>query len=344
MADTVADETRDDAEEPGLVPGDDASTDEEHTDEETTDGAPSAAGGGPRRRGEARLFDFRRPQKFSREHVRALQIVHEAFARQVTTILSTTLRAVSQVQLTSVEEYSYGEYIDRLPNPTILTIVSFDPLPGVSALHLPLPLAMSAVDRILGGTGTGTYVTRPLTDIEEGLVRGQMERWLAAFADSFESLAVVEPKIVGLESNPQFAQIAAPSDMVVVIELTVHIGGVEAPMTLCIPFASLQPVLDRMVGPSMFAGGSVDRGAAARAIQAGLAEVPVDVSVRFGMVALSSKEILNLREGDVLPLQHPIGAPLWVTTAGIPVRRAMAGKRGRRLACVIVGDGTETQA
>jgi len=300
--------------------------------------APSVTG---KTRGEPRPFDFRRPQKFSRDHSRALEIVHETFARQVTTILSTTLRAVSQVSLAGVEESSYGDYVETLPNPTVLNIVSAEPLPGVGALHLPLSLAMGAVDRILGGTGSGTLATRPLTDIEEGLVRGLIERWLRAWADSFESLARVDPKIVNVESNPQFAQIAAPSDMVMVISFDVHIGASEGVMTLCLPFASLQPVLDRIVGPSVFTGKTVDTVAAAVAMGTALGAAPIDVSVSFNTVSLASHEILELREGDVLPLHHPIGAPLTVKASGVPTFKAMAGRRGRRLACVIVNDGVE---
>jgi flagellar motor switch protein FliM len=127
-------------------------------------------------------YDFRRPNKFNREHQRALQIASETFARQFTTVLSTTLRAVSQVQVSSVGQVTYDEYIRDIPNPSYLAVLSLAPLPGSSLLHLPLPVVMTAVDRLLGGTGTGPAPVRSLTDIEDGLAKGLVARVLRELA------------------------------------------------------------------------------------------------------------------------------------------------------------------
>lgn len=284
-----------------------------------------------------RPYDFRRPNKFSREHVRALQIVHEAFARQLATILSTTLRAVSQVSLASVEQLSYDEYVRSTPNPSLLAILALDPLSGAGIFQVPLPVAMSAIDRLLGGSGTGRYPSRPLTDIESGLMRELLERALGELGTAFESLAPLQPKIVQLEANPQFAQIAAPSDMVVVLTFDTRIGGEGGPLTLCIPFASLHPVLERVAGHSLFADRASGDPAAARAVVASALEpVPVDVRVRFAPVTLASRDIVGLQPGDVLPLHHPVNQPLTVAVGGVPLLAATPGRKGKRLACRIV--------
>lgn len=282
-------------------------------------------------------YDFRRPNKFNREHVRALQIANETFARQFTTVLSTTLRAVSQVSLRSVGQLTYDEYVRDIPNPSFLAVLSLSPLSGASIFHLPLPLVMTAIDRLLGGTGTGTLPQRSLTDIEQSVIRNLFERVLRELSYAFESLTQLEPSILHLESNPQFAQVAAATDMVVVVHYDIRIGSRSGEATLCIPFSSLQPVLDEVTGNALLGGwASGDPAGVANALATRLDGAPMPVSVRFDEVTLSSGQIVDLRPGDVLPLHHPVGAPLTVSVNGVPRFSAMSGRRGARLACLIV--------
>ena len=279
-------------------------------------------------------FDFRRPNKFSREHVRALGLVHETFARQIGTVLSATLRSVSHVSVSSVEQLSYDDYINASPNPSLLTIISLEPLSGAGILQLPLPLTMSIVDRLLGGNGTGPYPSRALTDVEEGLITEVLDRCLTELASAFESLVSIAPKIVELESNPQFAQVAAPSDMVVVVVFDTSIGGHRGEISLCIPFVTLEPRLDAITGHNERRFGDV--AGAAAAMEQVMQDVPVDVSVRFSPVTLTSGEVVRLQVGDVLPLRHPSDRPLAVLAGGIPLLPAVAGRKRNRLACRIV--------
>ncbi len=311
---------------------------------DTSDPAADAArtgtpttGGRKRRKSGPQPFDFRRPSKFSRDHARALQIVHETFARQFTTILSTTLRSVSQVSVQSIDHVSYDEYVRSSPELSFLAIVNVDPLPGAGILQLPLDIAMAAIDRLLGGTGEGGQPARALTDIESSLLRELVQRVLRELDYSFESLARTTTSIVQLESNPQFAQVAAASDMVVVATYDVRIGSREAMATLCIPFTALQPVLEQVTGNALFADRKgTDPLESERAMAAQLSGVPVDVAVRFDAVTLTSTEILDLCLGDVLPLRHPVNAPLSVVAAGRTCASAVPGSKGRRLAFMIV--------
>lgn len=302
----------------------------------------SAAGSRRRRRSDPQPFDFRRPTTFSREHARALQIVNETFARQFTTILSTTLRAVSSVSVTSVDHLSYDEYVRSSPDPSFLAVLQLDPLPGAGILQLPLDVAMAAVDRLLGGTGEGSQPARALTDIESALLRELVTRVLRELDYAFESLIKVSTSVLQLESNPQFAQVAAPTDIVVVSTFDVRIGSQGAPATLCLPFAALQPALEQATGPALFGdrkGG--DPREAARAVAERLTGVPVDVAVRFEPVSLTSAEILALRVGDVLPLHHPVNAPLAVCASDRVCAAAVPGSKGRRLAFMIVSPDTD---
>src|SRR5207248_3265835 len=250
-------------------------------------------------------YDFRRPNKFTREHVRALQIASETFARQFTTVLSTTLRTVSQVQATGIHQLTYDEYIRDVPNPTYLAILSLPPLVGASIFHLPLPLVMTAVDRLLGGPGTGAILSRPPTEIERSLMGDLLGRVLRELAYAFESLTALEPVVIHQESNPQFAQIGSPSDMVIVFVFDLRIGGQEGEATLCIPFAALQPVLDEVAGNALLAGRvEADADAVRDALAGRMGGAPVTVSVSFPPVVLALSDIVDLRPGDVLPLDH----------------------------------------
>jgi flagellar motor switch protein FliM len=289
-------------------------------------------------------YDFRRPNKFNREHVRALQIANETFARQFTTVLSTTLRAVSQVSLRSVGQLTYDEYVRDIPNPSFLAVLSLSPLTGASIFHLPLPLVMTAIDRLLGGTGTGSLPQRSLTDIEQSVIRNLFDRVLRELAYAFESLTQLEPSILHLESNPQFAQVAAATDMVVVIHYDIRIGSRSGEATLCIPFSSLQPVLDEVTGNALLGGwASGDPAGVANAVATRLDAAPMPVSVRFDEVTLRSGQIVDLRPGDVLPLHHPVGSPLTVSVNGVPRFSGMSGRRGARLACLIVDPNEESR-
>ena len=303
----------------------------------------ATSGGRRRRKSGPQPFDFRRPSKFSRDHARALQIVHETFARQFTTVLSTTLRSVSQVSVASVDHISYDEYVRSTAELSFLAIVSIDPLAGAGILQLPLDIAMAAIDRLLGGTGEGAQPSRPLTDIESSLLRELVQRVLRELDYAFESLVKTQTTIVQLESNPQFAQVAAASDMVVVATYDVRIGSKESTASLCIPFTSLQPVLELVSSTALFSDRKgADPHESARAVAARLSGVPVDVAVRFDPVTLTSSQILDLQIGDVLPLRHPVTTPLSVVAADRVCASAVPGSKGRRLAFMIVQpDNTE---
>lgn len=282
------------------------------------------------------VYDFRRPNKFTREHVRALQIASETFARQFTTVLSTTLRTVSQVQAKGIHQLTYDEYIRDVPNPTYLAILSLAPLAGASIFHLPLPVVMTAVDRLLGGPGAGPALHRPLTEIEQSLMRDLLGRVLRELAYAFESLTALEPVVLHQESNPQFAQIGSPSDMVIVFVYDLRIGGQAGEATLCVPFASLQPVLDEVAANSLLAGRvEADADSVRESLAGRMGAAPVTVSVSFPPVTLALSDIVDLRPGDVLPLEHRVDAPLEVSVGGLPRFTARPGRRGKRLACVI---------
>jgi flagellar motor switch protein FliM len=290
-----------------------------------------------RKRSEPRLFDFRRQSKLSREHVRTMQIVQETFARGLTTMLAAQLRSVTQVSIQSIEQQTYDEYIRDLANPTVLTLLSLAPLSGAAILQWPLDVAYVAVEMMLGGKGYVEQPNRALTDLESQLMRSIIERALPELRYAFEPVVVTEPKIMSQESNPQFAQIAAPTDMVIIVAFDIHIEAISGIATLCIPFSSLQPYLEALSATSLYASQSnVNAEETSARLIYHLGETPVAVSAQFRPVEMSAQDIVRLRVGDVVPLSHPIDQPLTLVVDDIPTFEARIGRRNRRLAVQIV--------
>jgi flagellar motor switch protein FliM len=283
-----------------------------------------------------RRFDFRRPSKLNRDHVRTLEIVQETFARQFTTVLSSSLRVVANVSVEAIEQLTYDEFVRATPNPTNLSILSIQPLPGVALLQLPLSISYTAVDLLLGGPGKNSDLLRPMSDIENALLRDLLDRILAELKYAFESVVTIEPAIVQIESNPQFAQIAAPSDMIVVVTFDVRVNTAYGRATLAFPYTTLAPVLDSFTGNVVAADrDSIQARQARIAIADHVHETPVTVAVRFKPVSLTAGEIDDLAVGDIIPLSQPTTAPLLVTVANQTAFLGLPARRGKRLACQI---------
>jgi flagellar motor switch protein FliM len=281
-------------------------------------------------------YDFRRPTKLSREHVRTLQIAYESFARQFTTQLTTSLRAVSQVTLVSIEQLTYDEYLASLSSPTIVAMFGIEPLAGTAIIEFSLTTAMACIDHMLGGSG-GQQPERPLTEIETPLLESLLNQALGELRYAFESIVAIRPALERIEYNPQFAQAAAASDAVIVASFEMRIGGEECVATVLMPFGAIFPRLQAGRGDHVLSEAQrAAREAAYRNVMAGLEGAPIEVSVRFQPVRMHPVDLVDLRPGDVVPLAHPASAPLAVMSAGKTFAHAVPGSQGSRLACLIV--------
>lgn len=307
-------------------------------------GSPTSSLGGHRRRGEPRTYDFRRPTKLSREHVRVLQIAQEAFARQATTLLTSLLRAGARLELHGIEQHSYDDYIGTLPDPVFIITFSLEPLAGKGMLAYPLDIAMATVDHMLGGNGQAQQPNRPMTAMETTITRHLLDRLLDEFAGAFEHVTPLEPALLGLEYNPQLAQAASGSDTVMVASYTMQIGSREGDASLVLPFSSFAPALNNAASPQLSESALAKRRRATEALVARLNLVPVDVSVRFMPLQVSSADLLSLAVGDVLLLRHPRDSPLEVTVNDVTFAYAIASNHRRRLAAAIVPTPVAAQA
>jgi flagellar motor switch protein FliM len=267
-------------------------------------------------------YDFRRPIKLSREHVRTLQIAFETYARSCGTLLTTRLRAVSNVSLISIEQLNYDEYVASLANPTIIGVVALDPLPGTVLLEIAQSAVMTAMP----------------------LLRGLIERMLGELRYGFESLVDISPKLKEIEYNAQFLRAHAPGDAIVVASFETKIGAEECISTICLPFNTILPVLSRTEAVVLSTAERQVKDRALRNLTAGLSAAPIDVAVRFQPIRMRTDDIVDLRPGDVVPLGHATSRPLEVTVNEIVFAHAVPGNQGARLACLVVPSPHENES
>ena len=285
-------------------------------------------------------YDFRRPIKLSRDHIRTLQIAFETYARSCGTLLTTRLRVVSSVTLASIEQLNYDEYVSSLSNPTLIAVVTLDPLPGTMLLELSSSAAMTSIDHLLGGSG-GPQPQRPLTEVETPLLRGLLERMLGELRYGLETLVDISPKLKEIEYNAQFLRAHQPGDAVVIASFDMKIGTEECVGSICLPFNTILPVLERQETIVLTAAERVIRDSAHRNLTVGLSAAPIDVAVRFHPIRMRTDDIVDLRPGDVVPLGHPTSLPLEVTVNETVFAHAVPGNQGARLACLVVPSPAE---
>ncbi|WP_295295934.1 flagellar motor switch protein FliM [uncultured Brachyspira sp.] len=249
-----------------------------------------------------KIYDFKRPDKFSKDQIRTLQMMHENFARVTTTSLSAQLRTLVGIHVASVDQLTYEEFIRSVSNPSTLAIVSMDPLKGSSILEIDPSITFTIIDRLFGGAGESPKnLNRELTDIELSVMEGIIVRILGNLREAWSQVIDLRPRLGSIETNPQFAQMVSPNDMVVLITLETKVADVEGMMNFCIPYITIEPILSKFSAQYWYA--SVRRGSTSenlKIIKEKLQNIYVETSAELGSIQLPLSDILNLQKGDVV--------------------------------------------
>jgi len=252
-----------------------------------------------------KIYDFKRPDKFSKDQIRTVQMMHETFARLTTTALSAKLRAMVSVHVQSVDQLTYEEFIRSIPNPTTLSLINMDPLKGSAILEVDPSITFTIIDRLFGGAGEHAKLTRELTDIEMSVVEGIIVHILGNLREAWSTVIDLRPRLGTIETNPQFAQIVPPNEMVMLITLETKIGESEGMMNLCIPYITIEPIIQKLSAQYWFS--SIRRGESdvnRTMIQSRLDNVAVQISVEIGTVSLGFKDIMNLKVGNIIKMPN----------------------------------------
>jgi flagellar motor switch protein FliM len=285
-----------------------------------------------------KIYDFKRPDKFSKEQIRTVSIMHETFARLTTTALSAQLRSMAHVHVASVDQLTYEEFIRSIPTPTTLAVINMDPLKGNAILEIDPSVTFSIIDRLFGGTGQGTKVQRDLTDIEQSVMEGIIVRILANMREAWTQVIDLRPRLGQIETNPQFAQIVPPSEMVVLVTLETKVGEEEGMMNFCIPYITIEPIISKL--SSQFWFSSVRRSSTTQymgVLKEKLSTVDMDVVAEIGSINLPVRDVLNLRVGDVVRLSNVrVGDPFTLSVGNKKKFLCQAGVIGKKVAVQVL--------
>ena len=248
-------------------------------------------------------MDFRRPSKFNKDQLHTLEMLHDTFSRLGATYLSGALRCIADITVLGAEQVTYGEFISSLPVPALTGILELQPLETNAICAFDLPLIFTVIDRLLGGIGAATHRLRELTDIELSLSRTLITRLLAELSTSWSELVGVDFRLRHTEMNPQFAQIAPPNELSVLLSFQVRIHESTGVMALCMPYRSIETVAPSLTAHSYFSGQHTND--APLSLRSGLDEVDVEVRAELGAVDLRIEDVLGLQVGDVIRLGVP---------------------------------------
>ncbi len=280
-----------------------------------------------------KVYDFKRPDKFSKDQIRGLQMIHESFARLLTTTLSARVRSVVQMKVVSVDQVTYEEFTRSLLNPTVLVLFSLEPLEGTSILEINPSLIFAIIDRLLGGRGEPLRKPRELTDIEVTVVRRLIDDFLSVLEEAWGHVVELKLRFEGLETNPQFVQIAPPNDMTAVVTLDAKVGDIEGMINLCFPYFILEPIVSKLSAQYWFSAIRKETPPEMlENLKRRLERVRIPVSVELGTSSITVEELLNLDVGDVILLNEKVNSLVSIKVGERVKFKGKVGTVGRKLA------------
>ncbi|MGE3840657.1 MAG: flagellar motor switch protein FliM [Vicinamibacterales bacterium] len=259
-------------------------------------------------------YNFRRPDRISKDQIRSLHFLHDRFARNVTTSLSAYLRAVTDFSIASVEQFTYSEFLMSLPDPTAFYALSMDPLDIMAALELNPNVAFSMIDRMLGGSGRIATLQRALTEIEQNVVDAVVKLIVENLTEAWRSIVEVQFKVTGRETRPQMLQVAAPNEVVVQLGFDMRLGDARGMLNLCVPATAIEAV-GASFAQTWHRFRREPTAADRRSLHDNLLQVVL--AVEAGLESqLRARDLITLRPGDVLSLGCSVAQPVNVRVRG----------------------------
>jgi flagellar motor switch protein FliM len=292
----------------------------------------------PRRHQSILPYDFRRPNRIAKEQIRTLQMLHDTFARSLSSTLSAYLRSLVEVQLSSVEQLTYGEFILSVVPPSALGIFEMAPLKGGALVDLKPHLVFPMIDRILGGPGRASIQVRELTEIERSLVDRIFRKLLVDLQHAWAQVGHFEARLLNLETNPQFVQLTSLNDIAILVTFEVRVGDVEGVMSLCLPFAMLEPVLPKLMTQRWFGSAGAGAPRVSHEVEQHLGGTRMEIRAVLDPIQIPIHELTRLQPGDILPLQWGEDLAVTVEIGGQPRFRGRAGRRHKKRAVEITAE------
>lgn len=271
-------------------------------------------------------YDFARPSKFSKEHLRTLEIIFEHYGRLISTHLPAYLRKTVQVDVMNSEAITYSEFANALSNPVLLGVVNFAPLDGNIIIELDCELGFAMIDRMLGGSGNPLDKSREFTEIELIIIERIINVCTNLLIEPWESVVDIEPRLERIETNSQFAQIISPSEMTSIVTMNIRVGDVEGLMNICIPFTCVETVMDKLNTKYWYSTLQVKNDEGYQdVIEATISRARIPIRAILGRSVISVNDFSNIQVGDVIRLDTKVDDELDVFVGNIRKFTALPG-------------------
>jgi flagellar motor switch protein FliM len=282
-------------------------------------------------------YDFRSPQKFSKEHIRTLELIHDNYARIISNYLTAQVRSTVKVKIESVEQITYEEFIHSVPNPTILTVFKMPPLNGSILFETNPQFVFQIIDVLLGGNGGGKYKMREFTDIDKNIIRHVNKGLIGNMKLAWEDVMSVEPEIEGLETNPALNQTMAPTEPVALITFSVEMNKSNTFINICIPYLSIEKVLDKLIVQYWFQENNEELLNESREkLKTRLNVVKVSLTSILGSTNITVDDFLKLTIGDVITLDNKSSSPIKLLVEDKTYYHTQPGTVGKNLGIQIL--------
>lgn len=289
-------------------------------------------------------YDFARPAKFSKEHLRTLEIIFEHYGRLLSTNLPVYLRKAIQVEVMNSEAVSYSEFSNALSNPVLLGIINFAPLKGNIILEIASNLGYAMVDRMLGGEGEPLEKTREFSEIELLIIERILTVCVNLLHEPWENVVDIHPRLERIETNSQFAQIISPSEMIAIVTINIKIGDVEGLMNVCLPYLTLEDIMDKLNTKYWYSTmQDKDEQQYVDEIETLISKAPIPMKAVLGNSTISVSDFSGLQVGDIIRLDTKVNQELDVFVGNIKKFTALPGSSGDKYAVRITSVIREEQ-
>ena len=248
------------------------------------------------------LYDFKRPNRVSKEQLRAFRGIHDKMARSLSSQISSIMRSIVEIQLHSVDQMTYGEFLMSLPNPTSFNVFSMKPLEGSGVLEINPSIAFPMLDRLLGGKGEPFEASREFSDIELSLFETILRVMMSTLKEAWGPVNDLYPAVESKESSPNVVQIVAQNEIVVMVVMEIIIGHSSGMMNICYPVIALEPVLPKLASRDLMLNETSSKKSRNKELQVLLGGAQVTVEASLGDAEMSMGEILDLVNGDIIRL------------------------------------------
>jgi flagellar motor switch protein FliM len=309
--------------------------------------APSPAKAAPKKQAKAKkkvaiddkkvsIYNFRRPDRVSKEQLRSLHYLHDRFARNFSSSLSAYLRALIDVNLYSVEQFTYAEFILSLPDPTYFNAIAMSPLEGSAVLEINPKILFPMIDKILGGKGEDFGGgMRTITDIERTLIEGVVKLILRDLEDAWKQIIKLKMNIVATETSPQLIQVVAPNEIVVLIVFELKVGEAKGFMNFCIPSIVLEPIAKRF-SQDWYADRAKTSVEEVKKIKLNLLRTNIGVEAGIYNNYITVKDLLDVNAGDVIKLETKVNDEIHIRLNGITKYSAYQVKKDKKKTVQVV--------